>query len=250
MTAGLPDPLPLTPLELAAAIPDTPYWVETRSWLLSGADVFAPRDPDVNGRLVIDRGEPPSGAVVGQPNKALLEEALADVPDDFELIVQLDGLEETEAILPTWRATLAVLHVPEEPVRPGPLPEGVVVSSPPDPTVVSRLPEEGRAWEASCDALAVLFVDGEPVASCQAAMGETLWDVGVDTYDEARRRQGYATTVFNGLASFLAERGLQPVWCAYPDNVASMRLAAKLGFRPIGQIAVLAPPNAPPLDYS
>ena len=126
----------------------------------------------------------------------------------------------------------------------------MVVSCPPDPAVVERVPEENREWESACDALAVLFVDGEPVASCQASMTETQWDVGVDTYDERHRRQGHATTVFRALASYLAAQGRQPVWCAYPDNVASMRLAAKLGFHAIGQIAVLAPPNAPPHDYS
>jgi len=121
----------------------------------------------------------------------------------------------------------------------------VEVSSPPDPDVVERLPSDDATWEASCDALAVVFADGIAVASCQAAVTETLWDVGVDTYEESRRRRGHAATAFRALAAFLAAQGKQPVWCAYPDNIASTRLAAKLGFHPIGQLAVLTPDQPP-----
>ena len=237
--------LPLDPLALAAALPDTAFWVETRSWLLSGAEVLAAP----GGRLVIDHGDPPSGAVVGRPDAAVLRDALAGVSHDFELVVQCDARDETLAILPEWRALQAVLHLRDEPFAAGLIPAGVIVSSPPDPAVIERLPEENRAWESTCDALAVLFVDGHPVASAQAAMTETLWDVGIDTYDPAQRRRCYATPAFEGLASFLAGTGRQPVWCAYPQNVASMRFAAKLGFRPVGEIAVLAPPHAPPPDF-
>ena len=69
-------------------------------------------------------------------------------------------------------------------------------------------------------------------------MTETLWDVGIDTVPEHRRR-GHATAAFRALAGHLAARGLQPVWGAKDDNVASLRLAAKLRFEPTNHLAVV-----------
>ena len=69
-------------------------------------------------------------------------------------------------------------------------------------------------------------------AVCAAGdVTETLWDVGIDTVPE-HRRAGHGTAAFRALAAHMATAGKQPVWCAEDDNVASLAMAARLGFAP------------------
>jgi len=79
-----------------------------------------------------------------------------------------------------------------------------------------------------------------PVAFCYAAVQtETLWDVAVDTLAEHRRR-GLAAACFTALARHMNDRGLSPVWGSLDDNVASMKLARKLGFVPVARLTSFA----------
>jgi len=135
----------------------------------------------------------PSGAVTGRPEAGPLREALVDVPDDLELIVQLESRRR----------------------------------------FMSGEPAE---------AITVRHVEGRVVSICQAiAVTETLWDVAIDTL-EGHRRRGHAAACFEALAAHMATTGGQPVWSADDDNAASLRLAAKLGFRPVERLTVLMPP--------
>ena len=101
-----------------------------------------------------------------------------------------------------------------------------------------------RRHAALAAAIAVRVVDDEVVAVCAAGdVTETLWDVGIDTVPGHRRR-GHAAAAFRALAAHMARAGRQPVWGAQDDNVASLALAARLGFEPVDRLALLSP--APP----
>lgn len=118
---------------------------------------------------------------------------------------------------------------------------GVVVSVPPQGRWLEGLPEDVRAYASLAEAIAVRLVNGASFAVCAAAdVTETLWDVGIDTL-EGHRRRGYAVACFHSLAAWMAAQGRQPVWSAYEDYPPSLALAAKLGFEPVDQIAVLSP---------
>ena len=41
------------------------------------------------------------------------------------------------------------------------------------------------------------------------------------------------------LDNHMARMGLEPVWGAYEDNVASLSMAAGLGFEPVGELFVI-----------
>ena len=101
------------------------------------------------------------------------------------------------------------------------------------------MPRHLRADVEGAEAVALSLVGDRVAAVCAAgAVTETLWDVGIDTVAEHRRR-GHATAAFRALAAHMAATGRQPVWGAEDDNVASLRLAAKLGFEPAGHLAVV-----------
>jgi len=96
---------------------------------------------------------------------------------------------------------------------------------------------------ADAAASAVRVVDGVPVAVCFVSdLTETLWDVGVDTIESARR-QGHAAAVFIALAAAMAAQGRQPVWAAYEDYWPSLALAARLGFWPVARMVELVAPD-------
>lgn len=87
-----------------------------------------------------------------------------------------------------------------------------------------------RAPVAAC-------LDGDVLAAfCYpGSRTETLWDVSIDTL-EPHRRRGCAGAAFARMMELQAREGRRPVWGAEEDNVASMRLAAKLGFEPVDEV--------------
>jgi len=230
--------LPDDPLALAAALPDVPRWVETR-WLLHAGEGVLTVGPDRSGGAVVG-ARLPLGAVIGRADPALLRDVLADVADDFELIVQMDTLDEAQEALPDWIAAQAIVHSLARPHPSGARAEpGVIVSAPPEERWLDQLSGPDRLFATRAPAVAVRVVEGMVVAMCMAsAVTETLWDVGVDTL-EGHRRRGYAAACFRALAAHMASQGRQPVWAAEEDNASSLRLAAQLGFRPVDRVALL-----------
>ena len=66
---------------------------------------------------------------------------------------------------------------------------------------------------------------------------EGLWDISIDTLEEYRNK-GYAAEAVTYLIKYFNRRGKRPIWGAEEANVASMRLAAKLGFVVVDRILV------------
>ena len=58
---------------------------------------------------------------------------------------------------------------------------------------------------------------------------ERFWDVTIETRESYRRR-GLAVAAFLRAVDEMRQTGREPVWGAEEDNVASLRLAEKLGF--------------------
>jgi GNAT superfamily N-acetyltransferase len=223
---------------LAAHLPDEPRWVETRSLLLSGECTV--QIGATGAAAVVLEPDRSSGALVGAIDPHLLVTALANAPVGCELLVQLDALEQARHALPEWRLSpIVVVHRLASPYGEGGSPApGVRAAAPPEAGWFVGLPEDFQ-YGAEAAAAAMQFVDGSPVAMCAASdVTETLWDVGIDTLPEHRRR-GYAVACFHALAAMMAGQGRQPVWCAYADYPPSLTLAAKLGFEPVDRLAVL-----------
>ena len=232
--------LPVDAKALAEVLPDVPRWLYVRSLLLSGAAEVR-LSARTDAALVQD---PTTALIVGRPDPELVREGVAQSPPGLVLLVHHEDLRTVRAALPGWIARPFVVHTLPRPYPQdtGPRP-GIVVSAPLDPAVLSGLPDDVRADAADAPAAAIRFVDGVPVAVCAVSdLTETLWDVGIDTVEWARR-QGYATAVFRALAGAMAADGRQPVWAAYEDDGPSLAMACRLGFRPVARMAELTRPN-------
>lgn len=105
----------------------------------------------------------------------------------------------------------------------------------------AALADELEAARRNDRAIWVAYVDGEPVSFAYAPWRSDRWfDVSVDTLATARQL-GLATLA--ATAMIRDERGLgrEPVWGADHRNVASLRLARRLGFAPVDEIWIASP---------
>ena len=81
----------------------------------------------------------------------------------------------------------------------------------------------GRAWGA--------FVGRRPVSlACSFFVGEHFEDVGIVTEPEFRGRC-LAQACAHAVCADIIRRGRTPSWSTSPDNLGSLRVAQKLGFR-------------------
>lgn len=253
------------PRALAALLPDEPRWLDVRGLLLTGrADVVVdPRGPEA-GFVALPWGLK-FGVVVGRPDRATLL-ALArveDLPGDHppEILVQVEDADHLAPVMtelwPGWWRNDATLHRLPEGVAPPPVDAGRLAAAGAEVVLVRSasdlppgLPEAAVAelalpFERSAP-VAVAVVAGRAAAYCAPVLeSETLWDVSVETL-EGHRRQGLAAATFSALARAMGDRepSKEPVWGAHGDNQASLRLAARLGFRPVAQLGVMLAPEA------
>ncbi len=233
---------------LAALLPDTPRFLETRGMLLEGCCELLGTD---EGPSFVARGLYPEEklvAVVGRPAVEWVSEAVARNGGSGAVIAMPENSTSVARTLPGWETRPAVLHLlgeggllraPEGEVRMLSGPEGLHI-------LPSGLPAGLRAELEGAlrrgTPLAASFVGGVPVSYCYAASEtEGLWDVSIDTLDGYRRR-GYAASCAAFMVRHMRETtGKEPVWGALETNAASMNLAASLGFVPVDRYFVLEP---------
>ena len=94
--------------------------------------------------------------------------------------------------------------------------------------------------EAAVGHLVASFANGGPVAFCYpSSLTERWWDVSIDTLPD-HRRQGHAARAVACAIKHMAQTGRAPVWGAVASNVASARLARKLGFHATDRLIVFS----------
>jgi RimJ/RimL family protein N-acetyltransferase len=108
-----------------------------------------------------------------------------------------------------------------------------------DADLLGRLGEEaawiGRTWGGPAGLAAGgtgwgAFAGGRLVSvACSFFVGERHEDVGVAT-EPGFRGQGLSTACAGAVCDDIFRRGRTPSWTTSPDNAASLRVAAKLGF--------------------
>lgn len=83
-----------------------------------------------------------------------------------------------------------------------------------------------------------LVKDGQVSSACLSAfVARGMVEIGVHTVVD-ERRQGFATITASGCIQKCLEAGLVPHWECFWDNVPSIGLAEKLGFRAVGDIPI------------
>jgi GNAT superfamily N-acetyltransferase len=260
---------------LAASLPDIPRWLETRGMLLAGeAEVTGLRE---DGPHFVAR-DTVTGlvSVVGRPDAAAVRQAVEASPDSAEpLLAPGDSAEYVASLLPGWRREAAVLHllassaslpkflvsevggmlawpyvdVDPEDLRPESMPDDVAMRfiSTAELAAVTGIPDMLRRELTIAvlrRRLAATFLNGAAVSFCYAGyVTETLWDVSIDTL-EAFRRHGYAGLCVAYVIDQMNRERKRPVWGAVESNEPSLRLASKLGFRPVDRITVFRCPRS------
>jgi hypothetical protein len=228
----------LDTVDLASRFPDTARWVETRSMLLGRrAEVYGYRDHDGTHFLAVDR-RAKLASVVGEPN--------ARWPSRLNRVLALltPGTDE-DLELPGWHVEQATLYQLDGAPRCC-RPDGAETRLVDVTALRSHAPADlyNELWNASrFSPVAATFVSGRPVSFCYGVPTETLWDVSIDTLEGFRGR-GYAGLCVEFMISVMESRGKRPVWGALDSNMASQRLAAKLGFVPVDRINVYCPDDS------
>jgi RimJ/RimL family protein N-acetyltransferase len=231
---------------LAAALPDEPQWLEIRAMLSSGHAVVTGGDTVDSGFVVrVAHGAVSAVAVVGHPPAAAIAEAVAGATELTPVIAQTSDAahvaESLRSAAPrSWTGERAILHLRDESV---PLRASTDVRLLTPADSLEHLPaglhhEITHAREFA--PVAAVFAGARAVSFCYPVWTtERFWDVSIDTLEEHRGRSHGARAV-----SFMIDRmrrqGREPVWGALESNQPSLRLGAKLGFRPVGDIMVFS----------
>jgi hypothetical protein len=227
--------------DLAARLPDLPRLVETRAILLSGAcEVLG---DTAHGDYVVRSVDTALAAVVGRPSTGALRE-MAARGGVLEILCAEEAAAATVAALPGWRADPATIHVlgrtdPPRAFAPG---RDVRLVGPDEPVSLTHLPAELRRELQAArhrSPFAIAFAGGRGVSFAYAPwQTETLFDVSIDTVASHRGR-GRGAAAARLLIEHMRARGRQPVWGAMEGNIASLRLAARLGFVPVDRLFVV-----------
>jgi GNAT superfamily N-acetyltransferase len=220
-------------------VPDVPRLVEARGMLLNGDGVVLWSD---GASAILHSPDDLLACAVGPVPPAELAAALSRLPPETEVVAGEDHVPA--AGLPGWTAEVAIVHIEPEHLPAQPTPDCEVrLLRAEDPLDLGHVPRDLRReleHAFSFSPLAVACVADVPVAFCYAGwVTETLWDVSIDTLERWRNR-GYAGAAAAALLRAMRSRGKRAVWGALASNEPSLRLAARLGFRPVSRVVVLS----------
>jgi GNAT superfamily N-acetyltransferase len=202
--------------------------------LLTGrAELFGAREGA--GRWDFVALHRPSGlaSIIGAPPAEAIDEALVYAQE----VISPTGFALER---PGWQGERAVLHTLHRRIRPQDG-AGVAVEFL-DPAAIATCPipddlREELMGAARFSPIAAALFEGQPVSFCYGVLTESLWDVSIDTLD-GFRRQGFAAACADFMIEAMSAQGKRPVWGALESNVASLRLAIKLGFAPVDELIV------------
>ncbi len=232
--------------ELLERVPDDPVWIEARAALLdSKSRLYG----DPRGFVVRSDGLR-LGAIVGRASESLIREALSDIADAgsdptalWAVVMPAGFTRDARSAMSGWRADEAsIFGEPNEGgVSTQTASANVRLMRRSEAVLLEDLPEAlaaelNEVFDRS--EVAAAWVDGRPVSFCYIACeSEKLWDISINTV-AAYRRRGLAGDCVRWLAATMAKRGKRAVWGAHSENVASRRLAEKLGFEPSGRLCL------------
>lgn len=230
-----------SPESLAALLPDTAAYVDTRGLLLSRpCEIFA--DDPGTGDFAVRARESELICVSGRPSASALRQAIKKSTPKVSVLTNLTNAEFVASVLGDWQKSNAIVHELKKSAKGQSrsefsagfvFPEQIESIEAESPELAGELERE-----FAFTPIAATFVDGKPVAFCFAAVEtETLWDVSIETLPAFRRR-GYAAASFQFMNEHFHGEGKRPIWGAETNNPASLNLARKLGFTPVDQLVL------------
>jgi RimJ/RimL family protein N-acetyltransferase len=230
-------------IDLAAALPDEPRWLETRAMLASGHATITGGGTVEGGFVVrVAHGAVSAIAVVGQPPPESIADAVAGTTELTPVLAQAaDAPHVEQALGDGWTRERAILHLRDARASVAAPAADVRLLSTVDS--LEHLPAGLRheiTHAQTFAPIAAVFVGRRPVSFCYPVwVTERLWDVSIDTL-EAYRGRALGAAAFMFMMDAMRRSSREPVWGALESNQASLRLGAKLGFKPMGEIAVFS----------
>ena len=207
-------------------LPDVPRWVEAHG---IAADPAHWRTPLGAGGYALGHDAARLIVIAGAPDHAALEALARSYPQHTLLLERRVDIDR-----PLERAILHTLPDPSA------LPdlEGAILVD--DTTPLPDPLRDELTWARARGPVFTVLVDGIPASFAYAPWrSPTLFDVSVDTVVGARQL-GLATLVASTMIRHELAQGRAPVWGADEGNLASLRLAARLGFTAVDEIWVAA----------
>lgn len=229
---------------LADNLPDNPQTVISISQLRCGlARAYVIGEPDNFETAIIDDPGQPGELMALGSNPGQIAAILVKLPNWYCVNVQTDLAPQLGPLL-AQQMTSPIRYygdIYHTLTRPAPRPRHPAVrylttadlsrleAAPhalhgPDP---ARLLKERKA--------AAAMVERQIVAIAQNyGLSDQYGDIGVATLAD-HRNQGLATAAASLIACWLQDHGRIPVWSCGEDNLASLRVAQKLGFKPVSR---------------
>jgi hypothetical protein len=227
-----------------AGLPDLPRWVEAHD--LAAHPASWRRTLGAQG-WCIGSERLQLICVWGEPTTAAIAELARELPA-YTLLVPAECEEVARATCRATRRPIAraILHTLDDAST---LPDYDGAAPLPAEASLAHLPLELAEELARARAAVTVWaawVDGVPVSFAYAPARSTAWfSTAVDTAPGARQL-GLATIVASAMIRAERAGGREPVWGATEDNVASLRIAMRLGFRAVDELWLVAPASAPP----
>jgi GNAT superfamily N-acetyltransferase len=227
---------------LLSIVPDQPKWVELRGMLLSGRCEVDGLEDAERQSFVARHAETDLVFVYGCPARDVIRQVVARQSSSEAVLCLPGDRGHVAEALPEWRSELATIYRLADGERLPEIPVGAVrLLTPAEVEAMDHAPVELReelVEAARYSPVAATCVELLPVSFCYAgSRTESLWDISIDTL-AGHRNRGYAALCVAFLIEHFRHQGLAPVWGAVESNVASMKLAAKLGFTPVDQLVV------------
>lgn len=227
---------------LLDGLPDDAVHLTPRALLWGAAGELAAPEPHGHGACLVARDEP-LVFVLGEPGGRCLRRALATYGRDGECLCLPGSSAHVQEGLPNWSPRRALIHEAGRPPTALPASRDLTLHGPglatlPDldhlePELAARVDEMVRRGP-----LAAAWWGHRPVSFCMAPfVTRGRWDVEVET-GAAWRGRRLAERAFRLLVGVQRDLGREPVWGALEDNQASLALARRLDFRPVGALDV------------
>jgi GNAT superfamily N-acetyltransferase len=232
---------------LASALPDLPRWVETRGMLRSGrCEIVGAAGPGP-GDFLLRGTDFGLFCVAGEPDLEPLADSLMRSAGRAVLCLPGEAGRVAAAVPPRWNPARVIVHSLDGGALSAPSESSAVMLSPRDAASLGHVPEPLREEiEAALGFahVAAVLEGGLPISFAYPSYEtETLWDLSIDTL-EGHRGRGLARACCEFLVAHMSRHGKEPVWGALESNVASLRLAARLGFAPVDELVVFEPEPA------
>jgi hypothetical protein len=206
-------------------LPDVPRWVEAHG---IAADPEHWRTPLGSG-FALGHDAAKLIVVAGAPDRDGLAALARSYPQHTILLENPKLIDR-----PCERAILHTLADPET------LPDLEGASILDDATPLPDPLADELTWAKPRGPVFTVFLDGQPAAFAYAPWRSAkLFDVSVDTVIGARQL-GLGSIVAAAMIRHERAQGREPVWGADEANVASIRLATRLGFVAVDEIWVAA----------